>query len=109
VTFKYYSKANKDSHKIATCVDCHGIHDIKSTRGSNRKEIKQRVLARCQKCHPKANIAFPDAWVSHWVPSLERAPVVYFINLFYKILIPMMILGLALQVLLHLWRYAIRR
>lgn len=35
--------------------------------------------------------------------------MVYMVNLAYKIFIPFMIIGLILQILLHIWRYAINK
>lgn len=114
VTLKLYKRqkdvTTKTSTKpIAVCVDCHGIHDINKTTGPNANVIKANLLKRCQKCHPDATEDFPDAWISHYEPSLKRAPLVFAINLFYKIFIPFMIIGLILQILLHIWRYAINR
>jgi len=109
VTLQFYRKEKRSVRKIAVCVDCHGIHDIQSTRGKNKVAVKKRLLTRCRSCHPKASAAFPDAWVSHWIPSATRTPLVYWINLFYMIIIPLMVFGLGLQVLLHFWRYAVKR
>ena len=109
VTLKYYSKEKRSTRSIATCVDCHGIHDIHSAKGKQGKGIKARLLERCRSCHPNASVAFPDAWVSHWIPSPSRTPLVWAIQWFYRILIPLMFVGLGLQVLLHFWRYAVKR
>jgi uncharacterized protein with PIN domain len=109
VTLRFYAREKRSVREIAVCVDCHGVHDIRSTRGEDKQEIKQRLLDRCRRCHPQASAAFPDAWVSHWIPSPERAAIVYWIQWFYWILIPLMLLGLGLQVILHLWRYLVRR
>jgi hypothetical protein len=35
--------------------------------------------------------------------------MVYLVDLGYKIFIPFMIIGLLLQIVLHLWRYAVNR
>ena len=94
---------------IATCVDCHGIHDITKTTGPTTNLVKSRLMKRCQKCHPGATDDFPDAWLSHYEPSLRNAPLVYLINLTYKVFIPFMLIGLILQILLHVWRYAVNR
>jgi hypothetical protein len=109
VTLSFYAKEDRSVRKIAVCVDCHGVHDIQSTRGAHRKAIKQRLLERCRGCHPNATAAFPDAWVSHWIPGPKRASIVYWIQWFYWIVIPLMLIGLGLQVLLHFWRYVVRR
>jgi hypothetical protein len=66
-------------------------------------------VKRCQKCHPGATEEFPNAWLSHYEPSLSNAPLVFLINLTYKIFIPFMLIGLILQILLHIWRYAVNR
>lgn len=91
VTFSFRKKHHRSSRKIAVCVDCHGIHDIQSTRGKSRAEIKKRVLERCRQCHTKASAAFSDAWVSHWGPDARRAPLVFLVHWFYQILIPVML------------------
>jgi hypothetical protein len=50
--------------------------------------IKENLLVTCQRCHPDATTDFPASWLSHYRPDVENAPMVYFIDLFYKILIP---------------------
>lgn len=94
---------------IAMCVDCHGVHDIAKIAGSPAHVVKARLVKRCQKCHPGATEDFPDAWLSHYQPSLTNAPLVFAINLGYKIFIPFMLIGLILQILLHIWRFAVNR
>jgi hypothetical protein len=56
--------------------------------------IKSNLLATCQRCHPDATTNFPDAWLSHYQPSPQHSPVVYYVNLFYKIFIPTLIGGM---------------
>lgn len=114
VTLKLYKK-QKDandratSKPIAVCVDCHGIHDITPTTGPDSSIVKANLVKRCQKCHPDATENFPDSWISHYKPSIHKAPLVFIINLIYKIFIPFMMVGLILQILLHIWRYAVNR
>ncbi len=93
---------------IAVCTDCHGTHGIASTGGSEAV-VKRNLLKRCQKCHPDANERFPDAWLSHYEPSMKRAPLVFIAATVYKVFIPLMIIGFILQILLHIWRYAVNR
>lgn len=114
VTLKLYKKqkdlGDKSTLKpIAVCVDCHGIHDITATTGPKSSIVKANLVKRCQKCHTNASENFPDSWISHYKPSLKKAPLVYMINLTYKIFIPFMMVGLILQILLHIWRYAVNR
>jgi cytochrome c553 len=48
-----------------------------------RRSSSANLLVTCQQCHPDANANFPDSWTSHFKPSLEHYPLVYFVNLFY--------------------------
>jgi predicted CXXCH cytochrome family protein len=73
------------------CIDCHGVHDMRSVDDPESRVIKENLLKTCQKCHPDATTNFPDSWLSHYRPSPEHSPVVYFVNLFYRILIPAVI------------------
>jgi predicted CXXCH cytochrome family protein len=78
------------------CYDCHGVHNISRVDDpKNGLELKQNMLAVCQKCHPDATINFPDSWLSHYIPSPEKYPLVYYVNLFYMILIPGVLIGMA--------------
>jgi hypothetical protein len=70
------------------CVDCHGVHDIRSHDEPQSHVIKENLLETCQRCHPNATTDFPDSWLSHYRPDLEKTPLVFFVDIFYKILIP---------------------
>jgi Cytochrome c552 len=95
---------------MPVCYDCHGIHDIAS-RNDPKKSllIKANLLATCRKCHPQATTNFPDAWLSHYIPTRERAPAVYWARLAYNILIPGVLGGMALFVGTDLVRRRIDR
>ena len=95
--------------KIAVCTDCHGIHNIQSMRNIDSNSIKNNLLKRCHECHLEAGKNFPSAWLSHYAPSLHHHPLIYIVMCIYKIFIPLLIIALILQILLHIWRYAINR
>ena len=60
------------------CYDCHGVHDIASKSDPKKGlQVKGNLLATCRKCHPDATTGFPDAWLSHYVPTRDRDPLVY--------------------------------
>jgi len=85
------------------CYDCHGIHDISRVDDPKKGlEVRENLLARCQQCHPDATSNFPTAWLSHYIPSPEKNPIVYYVNLFYKFFIPTVLGGMALLVALDL-------
>ncbi len=88
----------------AVCTDCHGIHDIQMVDNPNSPVIKANLLNTCRKCHPDATANFPAAWLSHYEPSISRAPLIFFVRWFYRILIPFMLVGLSVHVLFDLWR-----
>ena len=94
---------------VVTCVDCHGEHDIASPALMSEGEMKAKVGEVCASCHEGAAQDFPAAWLSHYRPSLDHAPLVFLVNVFYMLLIPFILVGLGLQVALHLYRVAIRR
>lgn len=72
----------------AVCYDCHGYHDIESVRAAGPAKVKERLLVRCQMCHPKATASYLSAWTSHYTPSPEKYPWIYYVKLFYRWVIP---------------------
>ncbi len=85
----------------ALCSDCHGVHDIARTHDPDSKVLAGNLVRTCQKCHPDANDSFPRSWLSHYEPTWEKAPLVFAVDTFYKVLIPFMMAGLFLQMGLH--------
>jgi RecJ-like exonuclease len=76
------------------CIDCHGVHNMRSVDDPESSVIKDNLLTTCQKCHPEATANFPTSWLGHYEPSSEDAPLIYFVDLFYKIIIPVTIGGM---------------
>ncbi len=91
------------------CIDCHGVHDIKRIDDPNSAVIKENLLKTCRKCHPEATANFPAAWLSHYRPDNTNYPLVYYVNLFYKIFIPTVLGGMALFVVSDAGRKIARR
>ncbi|MFC1874201.1 cytochrome c3 family protein, partial [Chloroflexota bacterium] len=88
----------------AVCTDCHGIHDIQPVDNPNSSVIKENLVNTCRKCHSDATENFPGAWLSHYEPSISKAPLIFFVRWFYRILIPFILVGLSVHVLFDLWR-----
>ena len=104
-TVALVGKQSKDIWvKEAVCSDCHGVHDIQKVSSSNSPVIKANLVDTCRKCHPEATANFPSAWLSHYEPSISKAPLVFFAKWFYWLLIPFIVVGLSIHVLLDLWR-----
>lgn len=93
------------------CYDCHGIHDIKKVDDpESRVFSKENLLKTCQQCHPDANEdSFTSAWMSHYIASPDKYPLVYYINLFYWILVPGTVGALAIFIGSDIYRQLRRR
>lgn len=87
----------------AVCYDCHGIHDIKKANDPDSRVVKGKLVEACRRCHPGASDNFPAAWTAHYTPDRDRWPVVYWINVFYKLAIPGILGGMGLYIVLELF------
>ena len=101
--------SGEPTRPIAVCTDCHGTHDIKSISALGPGAIKGLLLRKCRQCHEDASVAFPDAWLSHYTPSLSRTPVLFLVDRSYMVLLPLMLLGMLLHVVLHARRHVVGR
>ena len=88
------------------CTDCHGVHNIlKPDDPKAGIAFKSNLLVKCQQCHPDATTeTFTDAWLSHYEPSPQVFPVVYYVNLFYKFFIPAVLGGMIFYILTDIYR-----
>ena len=94
----------------AVCTDCHGVHDITDPFDPKTGiALRENLLVKCQKCHPDATANFPDAWMHHYIASPEHYPIVYYVNLFYKIMIPSIIGGMIFYILTDIYRRRVNR
>lgn len=89
----------------AVCFDCHGVHNIKSPSDPDAG-IKENLLVTCQQCHPDATANFSDAWTGHHRPSLRDNPLMFLVNLFYLIVIPITMVFLGFLVMTDIYRKA---
>jgi hypothetical protein len=106
--FEHASPAEPTNKPV--CYDCHGVHNILAASDPQKGlQVKENVLAACRRCHPTASADFPTAWLSHYVPSPDRNPLVYYVNLFYRFFIPAVIGGMALFVATDAFRLVRRR
>jgi hypothetical protein len=92
------------------CFDCHGVHDIARADDPQKGlQVKQNILGRCRLCHPDADENFPDSWMSHYIPSPDKNPLVYYVDLFYKIIIPVIVGGMGVLVVMDASRMVLNR
>ncbi len=93
----------------AVCYDCHGIHNILPATDENSQIMQANLLATCQQCHPDATENFSASWMSHYRPSLEHYPLVYFVNLFYRVVIPVTVGAFVLFIASDVYRRLLDR
>ncbi len=101
-TVTLFAKQSPDAEtNKPVCFDCHGVHNITNVNDpQNGLDLKANILKRCQVCHPTATTNFSDAWLSHYIPSPDKYPVVYYVNLFYSVFIPGVLIPMAILVVL---------
>ncbi len=91
------------------CIDCHGVHNIKSPDNVDSTVFKQNLLGTCQRCHGDATENFDESWMNHYVPDPENYTIVFIVDLFYKIFIPGTLGLMAIFVVTDFWRTKIRK
>lgn len=72
----------------AVCYDCHGVHNILSADNPESTVVAENLVETCRNCHPDASPNFAESWTKHYEPDPEKFPLVYFVDLFYKLFIP---------------------
>ena len=105
-TVTLFEKTDPDQLvNMPVCYDCHGVHDIRRSDDPEKGlQVKENLLVACQSCHPDATANFPDSWLSHYIPSPEKYPLVYYVGLFYNILIPTVLGGMAIFIASDVYR-----
>jgi hypothetical protein len=91
------------------CVDCHGHHNIKSPDDPESTVMQENLLVTCQRCHPDATADFSSAWMGHYTPDQDTYPLMYYIDLFYKIFIPLILIPMAIYIVTDFSRKVINR
>ena len=90
----------------AICYDCHGVHNIKDTNDPAALVAAGNILTTCRKCHPTAGRLFASAWTEHATPGPQASPLVYYVQVFYRLLIPSVLGFLVMLSVLDLGRWA---
>jgi len=81
------------------CYDCHGVHNIMAVDDPQKGlQVKENMLVACQRCHPDASENFSASWMSHYIPDPQRTPLVFFVDLFYKLFVPGVLGGMGVLV-----------
>ena len=92
----------------ATCTNCHGVHDIKSTADPSSPVAGLANLAvTCEKCHPEAGVQFAAGFLGHEEASPQNIPVAYYTEKFFSALMVTVISFGALVVIIAVIRYTL--
>jgi hypothetical protein len=96
------------STPAATCYDCHGIHNIRAVNDPLSTIYPENLQHTCQQCHKDAGLRFPQAWLSHYVPTWKSTPVLYLVIQIYRVFIPVTLIGVVLYIGTDAWRRFVR-
>jgi hypothetical protein len=112
----FHGKANVLSpyeitqHPKATCINCHGYHDIKSDTDPTSPVAPANLANTCSGCHPGAGEQFASGWLGHKEATPQQFPVVYFAERFFFILTSTVLtFGFVFMVALELGSWIVRR
>lgn len=112
----FHGKANVLSpyeitqHPKATCVNCHGYHDIKADDDPASPVNHDNLADTCGGCHPGAGEQFASGWLGHKEATPQQFPVVYFAERFFFFLTSTVLaFGFVFMVALELGSWILRR
>ncbi|HOX25488.1 MAG TPA: cytochrome c3 family protein [Candidatus Krumholzibacteria bacterium] len=91
---------------VATCVDCHTVHDIRSPLDPASSIHQEHVTDTCGKCHERSNETFARSY-THASALAARGPHEW-AKLIYLVLIGVVLGGMALHNLI-VARYELRK
>ncbi len=112
----FHGKANVLSpyeitqHPKATCVSCHGYHDIKASTDPTSPVAPANLATTCGGCHPGAGERFASGWLGHKEATPQQFPVVYFAERFFFFFTSSVLtFGFIFMVALELGSWILRR
>ncbi|MHB8990647.1 MAG: cytochrome c3 family protein [Chloroflexota bacterium] len=115
-TSTFHGKANILSpyeitqHPKATCVNCHGYHDIKAESDPTSPVAPANLANTCGGCHPGAGEQFASGWLGHKEATPQQFPVVYFAERFFFFFTSSVLaFGFIFMVALELGSWILRR
>ncbi len=94
----------------ATCTNCHGVHDIKSTSDPSSPVAGLDNLAKtCEQCHPGAGVDFASSFLGHKEASPKNIPVAHYAEILFTILLISVVTVGALVVIMAVFRFTANR
>ncbi|MCB9357905.1 MAG: cytochrome b/b6 domain-containing protein [Calditrichaeota bacterium] len=102
-TDSYHGLATHANDKnTATCNDCHGSHDVRTSADSLSSIYPGNLVQTCAKCHPKADVNFSQSYTHRALQPTEGGAQ-WWIARIYWIMIIVVIGGMILHnvIILH--------
>ncbi len=97
-------------HPKATCISCHGYHDIKANSDPTSSVAPANLAKTCAGCHPGAGQQFAAGWMGHKEATPQQFPAVYFAERFFFVLTSSVLtFGFIFMVALELGSWILRR
>lgn len=91
-------------HDSAVCTDCHGVHNIRPHTDVLSSVHPDNLQATCAKCHPGASPNWTGAWTGHNKISIDRTPILFYVDAFYSSFIDIVLWACIVYVLLQIIR-----
>jgi len=88
---------------VANCASCHGVHDIRPSDDPKSAVYVDNVPKTCGKCHTGANANYAKGKI-HVDASKKDAGIIYYVANFFKWLTLLTLTGLAINIVLDLYR-----
>ena len=94
----------------ATCTNCHGVHDIKSTSDPISPVAGLDNLAKtCEQCHPGAGVEFASGFLGHKEASPQNIPAAHYTEILFTILLTTVVAFGVVVVVMAIVRFSINR
>jgi cytochrome b subunit of formate dehydrogenase len=85
----------EDQPDVLICSDCHGAHEVAWLARAD-------VVAVCLECHESADARIAGAWLGHDRIGVNNAVIIWGIRLFYFSFVPIVLVGLSMNIALDL-------
>ncbi len=94
----------------ATCTNCHGVHDIKSTSDPSSPVAGLDNLAKtCEQCHPGAGVDFASGFLGHKEASPQNIPAAHYTEILFTILLTTVVAFGVVVVVVAVVRFSVNR
>lgn len=104
------SKYEITQHPKATCISCHGFHDVREAKDPKSPVHHANLAKTCGTCHPGAGEKFAAGWMGHTEATPQQYPIVYWAERFFLYLTASVLtFGFIFMVLLDLVSTLLRR